>query len=346
LELLAKLVLAAGLLAWLVLSGRLQLGRLAAVPLGGELAALAALVAGALLLPVLRWWWLLRIQGLREPLGSVLRLTWAGYFAALVLPGAAGGDLAKTYLILRRRAQLRARAFSTILADRFLGMHSLLCLGAVSAFWMAGHGETQAAGWAMAVATLLPLAVMTVVLAALLWPATRRILFRILPAAWREAWDESFALYCAGLAGVLGCFGLSLVSSMMTVASLGVAGRLLGEAVPWDAVFLAGPLIVVANCLPITPGGIGLAEAASCELFARLGSAGGAEMMILTRICGALLSLPGILPLLASPVSQSGPVPEGPGSEAAAGDPATSETPAAAAAQVPACAARVARSNG
>jgi putative exporter of polyketide antibiotics len=84
----------------------------------------------------------------------------------------------------------------------------------------------------------------------------------------------------------------------MAIASFAVAGRMLGEIVTWDATFLAGPLVFLVNSLPITPGGIGLAEATSSELFSRLGSAGGAEIMILFRICSALLSLPGILPVL------------------------------------------------
>jgi len=295
-----KIGLAAGLLAWLVLSGRLHLDRLASVSLDWRFAVLLALVVGSMIVPVFRWWWLLRIQGLREPLGRVLGLTWAGYLTALVLPGAASGDLAKTYLILRRRSQARARAFSTVLADRFLGLHSLFCLGALSAVWIASDGRAGMAGRAMAAATLLPLTAMTLALAALLCRPTRKVLFRILPGAWRDAWDESFALYREGFPHVLGCFGLSLLSSVMTISSLAVAGRLLGEVVAWDAAFLAGPLIVVANCLPITPGGVGLAEAASSELFARLGAACGAELMVLTRICTALVSLPGVLPLLAS----------------------------------------------
>jgi uncharacterized membrane protein YbhN (UPF0104 family) len=282
----------------LALSGKLQFGRLASVSLDWRFAALLTLVAGSMIVPAFRWWWLLRIQGLREPLGTVLRLTWAGYLAALVLPGAASADLAKTYLILRQHSQARARAFSTVLADRFLGLHSLFCLAALSVVWIACHGGVGTAGRAMAAATLLPLAALTLALAALFYRPTRRLLFRILPLAWRDAWDESFVLYRGRSPQVLGCYGLSLLSSVMTVASLAVAGRLLGEIVPWNAAFLAGPLIVVANCLPITPGGIGLAEATSSELFAHLGSAGGADMMILTRICGALLSLPAIVPML------------------------------------------------
>ena len=247
----------------------------------------------------------MRIQGLQEPLWKVVKLTWSGYLAALVLPGAASGDLAKTYLILRQRDEGRARAFSTILADRFLGLHSLFCLGACSILWIAAEGElSDVAFEAFVAATLIPLTAMSVSLAALLWCRTRTMLFRIIPAAWREAWDESFILYYTKLPQLFGCFGLSVCSSAMTVGSLAVAGSLLDEVVPLDAAFLAGPLIVVANCLPITPGGIGLAEAVSSNVFGRLGSTCGAEMMVLTRICVAIVSIPGLLPFIALRIPQ------------------------------------------
>lgn len=326
--LVGKIGLAGGLLAWLVLSCRLQLGRLASVSLDWRFAVLLALVAGSMVVPAFRWWWLLRIQGLREPAWKIVSLTWAGYLASLVLPGAASGDLARSYLILRRRSQARARAFSTVLADRLLGLHSLFCLGSLSAVWLLAHNRAGSAAQTMAALTLTPLVAMTAGLVALLCAPSRRLVFRVLPASWRAAWDESFALYRGAVPGLLGCFGLSVLSSVMTVASLAVAGRLLGEMVTWDAAFLAGPLIVVANCLPITPGGIGLAETVSSELFAHLGSAGGAELMVVTRLCGALASLPGVLPLLGSADSRQEPVAETPTAPMAAGRAVVSETSA------------------
>src|SRR5438552_6509137 len=100
---LAKLGAATGLLVWLIGCGRLQVAHLMSVPLSRQLVLFAGLALASLALPCWRWWWLLRIQGLHEPFWKVVALTWAGYFAALLMPGAAGGDLAKGYLILRQR---------------------------------------------------------------------------------------------------------------------------------------------------------------------------------------------------------------------------------------------------
>ncbi|MBE9573239.1 MAG: hypothetical protein IMF11_21635, partial [Proteobacteria bacterium] len=55
------------------------------------------------------------------------------------------------------------------------------------------------------------------------------------------------------------------------------------------------PLVILANTLPVTPGGIGIAEGASAGLYALVGQAGGANGMLLTRffiVVHALLGLP------------------------------------------------------
>jgi uncharacterized membrane protein YbhN (UPF0104 family) len=296
---LAKLCVAAGLLSWLLFSGQLELGRLASVRFSGELGVLMLLTLGSMALPALRWWWLLRIQQLHEPLGTVIALTWAGYFTALVLPGAASGDLAKSYLILRRRPQARARAFSTILADRFIGLHSLLCLGMFSVCWFAFGEETGMAIGGMEFGLSTVLLAMTLGCTLLFFPHSRKWIIRLMATPWRLAWNESFSLYREGSRQLLGCYCLSLVSGTLTIASFAVAGRLLGDSVSWDAALLAGPVVIVANCLPITPGGIGTAETVSSEAFARMGTSSGAEMMVLLRIGGALVSLPGALAILA-----------------------------------------------
>src|SRR5438552_1736540 len=96
----AKAAVAIGLLTWLVWSGRLDFSRLLWVGPSWSMAALVALTFGSMVLPAWRWQLLLKAQGIHEPFGRILRLTWVGYFSALVLPGAAGGDVAKGYFLL------------------------------------------------------------------------------------------------------------------------------------------------------------------------------------------------------------------------------------------------------
>ena len=296
----AKFTIAASLVVWLVLSGRLDFGLLASVRFSTQFLLLLALIFGSLALPALRWWWLLRIQKLDESLWAVTMLTWLGYFTALVLPGAASGDLARSYLMVRRQPAARARAFSTILVDRFVGLYSLVVVGGLAAMAVLRAGQASPVVRSMTGVILLLFLGMTVMAAVPLSCKCRKHLLRVLPAKWREAWNESFDLYRADKTGLFVCFLLAAASSSLTFASFSVAASLLGETLIWQSSFLAGPLIVLANCLPITPGGIGLAEATASELFAGFGSLHGAEAMLLLRLCGMLLSLPGAAAIVSS----------------------------------------------
>lgn len=293
-----KLVLATLLLVWLVRSGRLDFGVLSGLRLSPESALLLALVLGSLALPALRWWWLLRIQRLDESLWRVTVLTWLGYFTALVLPGAASGDLVRGYLMVRRQPGSRARAFSTILVDRFVGLYSLVVVGMFAGILILSTQDARTAVQSVVGITALLVVGMTAMALAPLSCRCRKYLLRMLPPKWREAWNESFDLYRGDKMGLLGCFLLAAASSSLTFASFSVAASLLGETLTWQSTFLAGPLIVLANCLPITPGGVGLAEATASELFAGLGSLHGAEAMLLLRLCGMLLSLPGAVAIV------------------------------------------------
>ena len=293
-----KIAVGGGLIIWLIYSGQLKLGRLASIPFCIELVLLPVLLLGAMMITSLRWWWLLQIQGVGERPGRVICLTWAGYFTNLLLPGGAGGDLAKSYLILRHRKQARARAFSTVVVDRFIGLYAFVFLGSVSILWLVGLQELNPTVQAMAAVTLSLLIAMTVASAMILKGGSRRLLLSVLPTSWRIAWNESFDLYRRATGQLFGCFGLSLVSSALTITSFAVAGAMLGDAIRVGATLLVGPLVVLASALPISPGGIGVAEVASSKLFAGFGSASGAEIMFVLRIYQIVLSLPGAAALL------------------------------------------------
>jgi uncharacterized membrane protein YbhN (UPF0104 family) len=252
-----------------------------------------------MVLPVWRWQWLLRIQQFQVPFRNALALTWFSGFTANLLPGIASGDMVKGYLILRGRTQGRARAFSTVLADRALGFYSQVFIGSTAAVWFLCSGAASAAIWAMAAASMGLLLSSTIAGCLLLFPGSRTYLLRVFPRSWGQAWNESFEYYRQDMEGMLGCFVLSLLSNACAFSAFGVAAALLGQPAPWQVCFLTAPLIILANCLPLTPGGLGIAETVSSSLYGILGVSAGGEMMALVRVCGVLWSLPGAFaPLL------------------------------------------------
>ncbi len=280
----AKALLAASILTWLVWSGRLDFGPFARIGLSPDLLWLALVVFASLLLPAIRWWWLLRMQRFEVSLWNTISMTWVGYAAALVLPGAAGGDLARGYLMLRGNKEARARAVSTILVDRFAGLYGLLLLGMVGSFWMASQRGLSATAVNLCITLGALVALGAAGVLALFVAPSSRLAARVMPARWLESWQRTHALYCSSKKALAACMGISIVSGMLTTTSLVMADGLLGGGLGWLEGLIVGPLVVLANCLPFSLGGIGIGEAAAGELFEQMGSPRGAEAMLLVRL--------------------------------------------------------------
>lgn len=295
-----KLLLAVAVIGWLVWSGRLDFAAFARIGLTADLAWLAAIVFASLALPAVRWWWLLRIQHLDVSFGRAVSMTWAGYAAGLVLPGAASGDLAKGYLILRGRKEARFRALSTILLDRFLGLYALLILGTAGGIWLASRQDFDRTTMKLCISlgALLALGAALVLVMAL--APSSRLAAHLLPSNWLEAWKQSHELYERSKTALAGCLVLSLASGMLTTASLTLADRMFGGALGWLAGLVVGPLVILANCLPFSVGGFGVGEAAASALFGQMGSSHGAEAMLLVRLAIAVCSLLGFGAALAT----------------------------------------------
>ncbi len=273
-----------------------------------------------MLLPAVRWWWLLRVQQIDASLWQAVKLTWIGYATALFLPGAASGDLAKGCLIVREQPTARLRSLSTVIVDRVIGVYSLLLLGCLSAIWCLLASPVDSPLRSVSAVMIGLLAGVTLAMAVVLLGPWRRLLMRFTPSSWLEAGGESYQLYRQSGPALVGCLLLSLVSSALTAASLASADHALGGGVSWASSLLVGPLVVLANCLPITPGGVGVAEAAASGLFVQAGSADGADMMLTLRLVMATLSLPALLTLIGRPGRRitAPPQPEADAIEAAA----------------------------
>lgn len=81
-------------------------------------------------LTFVRWYWLVRAQGLPFTLRDAFRIGWVSYFFNTVLPGSVGGDVLKAAFIAREQ-QRRTVAVSTVLIDRGIGLWGIVALAAL-----------------------------------------------------------------------------------------------------------------------------------------------------------------------------------------------------------------------
>jgi len=290
-----KLLVAGGGLGGLLLTGKLNLTPLASMHRPQYLVLGAASLGLSMILPIWRWLALLRIQGLELAWPQALKITWVGYFCGLFLPGAAGGDLAKAYLACQNRPDGKTRAVSTVLMDRIVGLQSLLLIGMMAGIALLSKGCSVRMG-AVAWSSLLLFSGSLAAIVFMLWPRTSNIMLKLLPKRFRGTVDGSLGLYRAARRKLIYIGLYSCLCNTFAVAAYVLAAMAIGDAFSYGQV-LAVPLVVVANSVPISPGGLGVGETVGALLFSEFGSINGALIILAVRIGLSIFSLPGMLGL-------------------------------------------------
>src|SRR5436190_17040185 len=95
----------------------------------------------------LRWHVLLRVQGIRLTMARVSGLFLIGMFYNQFLPGGTGGDIIKSYLLLKETPDKKAGALLAVLFDRLIGLMALISITGVLISlrykWLAQLPETR-----------------------------------------------------------------------------------------------------------------------------------------------------------------------------------------------------------
>ena len=280
---LLKITLAAGLIVWLIQSGRLEPARvISAARRWPLLLAIAGIVCTQILLATWRWKLLLRTQDIRLSYGQTLSLTMIGLASTLFMPGSIGGDLVKAYYVTKDAPDKRPQAVMTIFLDRLMGLLGLLTV--------AGFGVLLNLAAILKSKTLITLGT-AVIVGALLGAAilifgalvadkgadtvgklSRRlplggILWKCFQAA-RECRRQPAALAAA--------FGVTLPIHVLACFSFYLATVAVGYTGDSYRHFLfLVPLGLFATAVPVSPGGVGTGQAAFVALFAFLPGGGG-----------------------------------------------------------------------
>jgi glycosyltransferase 2 family protein len=247
--------------------------------------ATAAALLATLPLGAWRWQTLLAAVGVRVGFRQTYHLCAIGMFTGSFLPGVVGGDAVRFLYLNAAVPQHRAVIALSLIADRLLGMTGLIFATAIAVGLQ----------WPIVVASpALSSVALTVVggsLAALLAAA---VLLRLVARLHRIGWLnrlrhgsgplrllfgvlEAMLLYRRARWSLVAAFLLSaLIQSLSLAALVAVASEMQLDALldpPRYA--LAGSLSLLANALPLSPGGLGVGEAAFDQLCRIIG--GGAH---------------------------------------------------------------------
>jgi uncharacterized membrane protein YbhN (UPF0104 family) len=120
--------------------------------------------------------------------------------------------------------------------------------------------------------------------------------FRKLPlGSFAERVFDTIYAYRHNLTTLLTAVGLSLLAHTMTIGGTLLAAQATNPSgFIWQMSILI-PLGFLANSLPLTPGGLGVGEAAFDQLFSMAGLTGGAEVLLGLRVLMIVIGLLGLL---------------------------------------------------
>ena len=224
------------------------------------------------------------------PFPFAYRLVAVATLFNMAIPGGTGGDVLKLVNLAQRVPGKRAEFTALLLLDRMIGMTSILLvtLGTASLALLTGSAPPRLIGIVITPALLLLGVVALVVVMANRGP--RSLVLRLVPGSWtrirgllNRAYDTAEVLSRQPLV-LLRALAISILAQCVMASAFAIAAQsLLPGASPLlvAAVAFTGLLV---NAIPVTPGGIGVGEAAFEGLFALVGFNGGARLLICWRL--------------------------------------------------------------
>lgn len=262
----------------------------------------------------LRWHIILGSQGIVLPFSWVHSMIYLTMCFNLLVPGAVGGDVLRmNYVVRKAPAAQKGAAILTIIVDRFTGLYSLFVIALLAILVNLP-----------AILTILPLRLLTLSLLLvvgggplaiilLFWAAKHIPMLSQRLNTNPDAFESKPSLidtviYQTAIAvrlfrqtkvRLLAALAVSAIAQIIEIfALLWIARELQMLTFSANSLFVAAPLAWVANVLPISPGGLGVGEAAFAQICQWLqpipSTTAFGTIFLVNRILQMLASLPGL----------------------------------------------------
>lgn len=239
------------------------------------------LLLAGLMICVMRWRILLRALDFQIAFHRVFSIFFIGHFFNSFMPGGTGGDLAKAYYAARETHHRKTEAITSILIDRLIGLVALsllvVCMIALRLNYFLTHPRII---WACATSFGICAGALAVITLMLSVNLVERIPFI---ARWRAhpRAGKIIDIFARGYNAFYVLRKNPRVLARTIVISSGVhcsiviaeyaVSKALGLTVPFVDFLTLVPVIGIISAIPITPGGLGLREAITIQLFNALG---------------------------------------------------------------------------
>ncbi len=298
---LLRFLLAVGMLYYLASSGSINWLSLAGLAKAWHLTLAACILFFVVtVLQSRRMQILINAHCLNLSFPAAIKLTFIGLFFNTYLPGATGGDLVKIYYASKGNPGKRTEVITILLLDRFIGLFTLLTLPLLLApFFLPIIESQKVLKGLLGISLMISVGIIIAVFIGARYDLENS---RILN------WIEKKVMLGDKLKRVLHTvhsyrdnklviFKALMLSYFLQSLMVGVSLIVTESINPLGAdmkMLILIPLGYFANSLPVTPGGIGVGEAALESLFNLFGMQGGAETLLGWRIIMVIVGLTGL----------------------------------------------------
>jgi glycosyltransferase 2 family protein len=220
-----------------------------------------------LLLGALRWQRLLHTQDIRLPYGRTLEISLVAHFFNSFLLGSTGGDLFKAYYAARETHHQKTEAVTTVLADRMIGLFSMLLFAAIMLLFNVGAwlDNPTLVSFGGLIAVLFVGSAVFCYLAffggvSKRFPQIRELLKRLPKADVLERSLNSCRRFGENPRALLVALVYSMALNAFCVFQVYAVAGGLSLTVGLQALLFIVPAIICLSAIPITPSGLGVRE--------------------------------------------------------------------------------------
>jgi uncharacterized protein (TIRG00374 family) len=251
--------------------------------------AAAVISAGIpVVLGIVRWRWILHVQGLEVKFWRLFSITFIGAFFNAFMLGSTGGDVVKAWYVAHETHHKKAEAIATVVVDRLIGLLVLFVIALVmmAVFYDRVFDDPKLFWFSMATLGVVVFTVTGTIVG--LWrgfadklPGLRALLRRLPKYDMLRRMVDAYRVYASHPAILVKTVLVSFPVHFFSMLSIWCVGRGLGVHSPTITdYFLYLPIINSVTAVPITISGFGVREGMYVKMFHEVGVAGSAALVM------------------------------------------------------------------